>query len=381
MYDVIIIGAGSMGVAAGYYLAAEGQKVLLLDAHNPPHDFGSHHGDTRLIRFAYGEGERYVPFALRAGTLWEELEQRVKRTIWKRTGVLNFAPKGDEFLQNVRTSAAHFDIPIESLSAQQVNERWPGFSLSPDFEAIFEPTAGVLLTQPIIESYIELALAAGATLLPNRYVQKIEPSTHNVTVTTTNQETFTASKIIVTAGAWATKLLANTDLTLPMQPIRKCFAWYDGNEELYNATHFPGFAYINGDLEGYYGFPSIDGSGVKIGRHDGGQPIDPDAPRIPFGTIEADITDLHDYKTRFMPQVGALKDGKTCMYAMTPDEDFIIDRHPLYAHVFIAAGFSGHGFKFASAVGEALKELTLTGTTTIDLSPFSLARFQKIART
>ena len=213
-------------------------------------------------------------------------------------------------------------------------------------------------------------------MLTNTCVKTFSPTSDEVVVTTADGQKLEAKKVIITVGAWAKKLLDEAGLQLPLTPVRKTFAWFEVDETLYNERVLPGFVYINGNEEGYYGFPSIDGAGVKVGRHDLGEAIDPDVPRVPFGEVAGDKSNLHGYLQRFMPHVGKLKFGKTCMYSMTPNEDFIIDTHPHYPQIAIAAGFSGHGFKFASAVGEALKDLVTTGETKVDLTPFAIRRFQ-----
>lgn len=354
MFDTIIIGTGSMGAAAAFYSARDGQKTLAIDAHNPPHDFGTHHGETRLIRYAYGEGAKYVPFVLRAKELWEELEQLTNTQIIKQLGVLNFAPKEDVFLQNVKTSAQIFNLQVEQLSATEANERWPGLSLPENVEALYEPTAGVLLTDNVMNGYLQLAQQHGLQLHTNDAATSIEVlPDETVKVTTANGEVFHGKRIILSVGAWSKQLLTQIGIDVPIRTIRKTFAWYEADETLYNETTYPGFAYIT-ETVGYYGFPSIDGAGLKVGRHDEGITIDANDDKAPFGEVAGDVEDLQQFLQTFMPQVGELKFGKTCMYDMTPDEDFIIDVHPKHPNIAFAGGFSGHGFKFASAVGEAL---------------------------
>lgn len=375
MFDTIIIGAGSMGLAAAYYSAKSGHTTLAIDAHTPPHDFGTHHGETRLIRFAYGEGEKYVPFVLRAKALWEELEQLTNTQMLKPVGVLNFAKANDEFLQNVKKSAEKFQLSVEHLTAAQANERWQGLSLPADHEAVFEPSAGVLLTNNILNGYLELALNEGLQLHTNDGVAKIVVNDDKtVTVTTVSGKTFNGKRLIISVGAWSNNLLSQIGITLPIRVVRKTFAWYEANEELYSEQHFPGFVQMDGS-EGYYGFPSIDCAGLKLGRHDEGVVIDPNDEKAAFGDVANDVEDLQSFLTTYMPNVGSLKFGKTCMYDLTPDEDFIIDTHPTYKNIAFAGGFSGHGFKFASAVGEALNDLVTNGKTKIDLRMFSSNRF------
>lgn len=374
-FNHIVIGGGSMGMAAGYFLARDGGRTLVLDAFNPPHEQGSHHGDTRLIRFAYGEGLRYVPFALRAGALWKELEANVNREVFKQIGVLNFAPEQDENIKNVIKSAEEFNLPLERLSPTEANGRWRGLAIPDGYTVCFEPDSGVIMTNEAIESYYELALREGAVVKGNSRVTKIDSSTAIIQVHTANGDVYTADSIVLSVGAWAKDVLQQIGLNLPLKPIRKTFAWYEAEEAIYSDAVFPGFAFTS--EEGfYYGFPSIDSAGLKVGRHDLGDEINPDDEKIPFGAVAGDQADLEQFLHTFMPKVGALKEGKVCMYSMTPDEDFIIDTHPENPNIAIAAGFSGHGFKFASAVGEALKDLLLKRPTATDLSAFSVKRFK-----
>lgn len=375
IYDAIVIGAGSMGMAAGYFLAKNGQKTLLLDAFNPPHDKGSHHGETRIIRYAYGEGKEYVPFALRARDLWKELAQNVQKELFLETGVINVGEKDTPFIKNVISSAEKFELPLEVLSAAEVHKKWPGLEISENFVGCFEPTSGVLKVEECVDAFREMAIREGAEIRTNSKVTKIDAKEHEVTITTADGASFTAYSAIITVGAWAGTLLEQLNLKLPLNPIRKTFAWYDVEEELYNSQSFPAFAFQLSD-SCYYGFPSIDRTGLKVGRHDTGDTIDPNVDRLPFGEVHGDQEDLQDFLDQYMPhQKHTLKFGKTCMYTMTPDENFIIDLHPKYKNIGIAAGFSGHGFKFASAVGETLSNLILKGETDLDITPFSMQRF------
>lgn len=372
-YDVIVVGAGSMGMAAGYFLAKHGQRVLLLDAFDPPHSHASHHGETRIIRHAYGEGKDYVPLALRAQTLWEELEHQSQRSIFLKTGVLNIGERTRPFISTLIASAEEYQLPIEVLSAEQANARYPGLALPSEFVAVLESTSGVLRCEKAIEAYRQLAQEQGAELNTYSRVSDINVLQNSVIVTAKGKE-FSAKKLVVSVGAWSNDLLKMLDLDLPLSPVRKTFAWYDAPDELYGEGHFPAFSW---DIpEGmYYGFPSIDGAGLKIGRHDQGEPHEPNTPLVPFSQAQ-DTSDLNQLLSRYMPQVGPFHVGKTCMYTRTPDEHFIIDHHPKYSHVMIASGFSGHGFKFASVIGEVLTDMVLDKSPDFDLSLFSIERFQ-----
>lgn len=156
-YDLIIIGSGSVGAAAGYYARRAGLNVLMTDAHQPPHQEGSHHGSSRLIRHAYGEGEKYVPLVLRAQQLWDELAEISGEAVFERTGVINLGPASSAFLANVAASARAFQLEVEELDAQAVMQRWPEIRLPDDYRAIFEPASGVLRSELAVETWIRLA--------------------------------------------------------------------------------------------------------------------------------------------------------------------------------------------------------------------------------
>jgi len=363
-----------MGMAAGYYLAKQGVRTLMLDAYDPPHTMGSHHGDTRIIRHAYGEGKQYVPLVLRAQQLWRELEAASGTKLFEQTGVLSAGPLDCPFLQELRESADAYSLPLEVLRAAEVNARWPGIQLPDDYYACLEPTSGVLYPEACITAYREQALAAGARLLTNTAATGLAPDGNGVIVRT-KTSSYRADKLLLSAGAWNPALLASLGLKLPLVPTRKTVAWFGAAEELYSADRFPAFIF-NLEESMYYGFPSIDQAGVKIGRHDGGMEIDPDRLERTFGAYLSDECDVRAFLETYMPQAaGPLRQGRVCIYTMTPDEHFIIDRHPDHPQFVIAAGFSGHGFKFASAVGEAASQLLTEGSSTHDLSMFALGRF------
>ncbi len=373
-YDVIVIGAGSMGMAAGYFLSKSGKRTLLVDSFNPPHNKGSHHGDTRIIRHAYGEGEEYVPLALKAQELWNDLEKVTGKQLFLPTGVLNVGHEKTDFIQNIISSSKTYSLPLEILGSIDVNKRWPGINLPNKYIGCFEPTSGVLKCEECIGAYRELAERHGATILTYSKVKELLVHDKRVTIKTEDQ-TFSANALVVSAGAWSGSLLSMLDLNLPLNPVRKTFAWFDVNEDLYNHKDFPAFSFETSQGQ-YYGFPSIEGSGLKVGRHDGGETINPDEAILGFDELEKDSTDLRQFLHHYMPSTQQLKYGKTCMYTLTPDEDFIIDLHPTYSNVAIASGFSGHGFKFSSVVGQILSELIISGKTEQNISPFSINRFK-----
>ncbi|WP_454191064.1 N-methyl-L-tryptophan oxidase [Paenibacillus sp. Marseille-Q7038] len=373
-YDVIVIGAGSMGMAAGYFLAKSGKRTLLVDSFNPPHNRGSHHGDTRIIRHAYGEGVKYVPLALKAQELWNDLENVTGKQLFLPTGVLNVGHEKSNFIQNIISSSTTYSLTLEILNADEVNKHWPGITLPNDYIGCFEPTSGVLKCEECIDAYRELAEQNGATIVTNSKVKEILVDDNKRVTIKTDDHTFSADSLVVSAGAWSGSLLSMLDLDLPLNPVRKTFAWFDDNEDVYHHKDFPAFSFDTSQGI-YYGFPNIDGAGLKVGRHDGGETINPDEAILEFDELEKDATDIKQFLQDYIPSTQQMKYGKTCMYTLTPDEDFIIDLHPTYSNVAIASGFSGHGFKFSSVVGQVLSELIISGKTEQNISPFSIHRF------
>ncbi|MCM3078616.1 N-methyl-L-tryptophan oxidase [Brevibacillus invocatus] len=370
--DVIVLGAGSMGMAAGAFIAKQGASVLLLDAFDPPHHQGSHHGDTRMIRHAYGEGKKYVPLVLHAQKLWHQLEEETEERLFEKTGVLGLGKSDSPFLIEEIASSKEFSLPLEILEAAEVRKRWPGIRIEDDLIGAFEPNSGLLYSEVCISAYRRVAQQHGAELCMNTRANRITYHADGVTVHTEKGD-FQADRLIVTAGAWTGSLLH--DLDIPLQPFRKTAVWYEADEALYGLGSFPSY-FMDLPGERFYGFPSIQGSGLKIGSHDAGRIVDPDEVNREFGSQPDDEGDLALMVERFFPGVSRQnKRGQVCLVTWTPDHDFIIDRHPEHKHVLLISACSAHGFKFASAIGEIAMQMSLKGKTEMDITPFSLRRF------
>lgn len=377
-YDVIIIGAGSMGMATGYYLAKHGVHVLLIDAFDPPHDQGSHFGETRIIRHAYGEGREYVPLALRAQELWNELEKKSYLKIFSQVGAMGFGAKGrSPFINEAIGNGYDHNLNIDYFTGSELKQQYPGLKIPNNFHGFFEPHSGLLYSEICIQAYRELASHFGAQMSFNNPVKNIKAHADIVEIEAEN-DTFIAHKLIISSGAWTNELTTKLGLTLPLVPSRQPVAWFEADETLFNMNAFPVFMVElpeDEDSAIYYGFPSIDNSGLKIGRHDFENPTQPHTMNRRFGFLENDEAHLRKFLNKYMPNAsGELKKGVICMYTRTPDGHFIIDNHPVHEHVFIAAGFSGHGFKFASVVGEILSQLAISGQTDYDISLFQINR-------
>lgn len=360
-----------MGMSAGYNLARRGVKTLLVDAFDPPHTQGSHHGESRLIRHAYSGDPAYIDLALRADTLWKEAEQMSETELLVRSGVLNLADSAVYSFNGPLEEAKKRKVQVHHLDAEEIRRRWPALNIPESFAAMYEPDAGYLYSERCISAYRQLALGHGAELLTNTPVVNVTAREGSVTVHTTNGD-YSGAAVILSAGAWFGKLAPFVHL--PIKAIRKVVGWFESSPA-FAAGNFPGFT-LGAEEGGYYGFPSIDGAGLKIGRHDTGLEWKLGTQLAPFGSEASDEGDLRKVLESYMPgAAGRLLKGSACKYEHTPDEDFIIDCHPLHSNVLIAGGFSGHGFKFSSVVGEILADLAIGGVTTHNIQPFSLSRF------
>ncbi|WP_345826895.1 N-methyl-L-tryptophan oxidase [Pantoea sp. BRR-3P] len=369
VYDLIVVGSGSVGAAAGFYATQAGLSVLMIDSAHPPHNQGTHHGETRLIRHAYGEGERYVPLVLRAQTLWDELERQSGERIMHRSGILNLAPHTSSFIQNVIQSAKTWQLTVEILQAEEVRARWPQFTVPDGYLGVFEPHSGFLKCEQAVRSWVQLAEQAGCAQLFNCPVTHIDRD-GDLQQVTTSDGIFRARKLLISAGTWVSHLVAD----LPVAPVRKVFAWYQADGRYSENNQFPGFTVEMIDGSHFYGFPA-DNNALKVGRHDGGQLMQTPEDRKPFGSIAVDGNESFTFLRKFLPGVGVCLHGEACSYDNTPDEDFIIDTLPGEPNRLIITGLSGHGFKFASVLGELASEFAQEKPFSFDIKPFSLDRF------
>ncbi|CAO97101.1 N-methyl-L-tryptophan oxidase [Erwinia tasmaniensis] len=369
VYDLIVVGSGSVGAAAGWYATQAGLKVLMIDGHHPPHREGSHHGESRLIRHAYGEGARYVPMVLRAQQLWDRLEQDSGERVMQRCGVLNLAPQQAEFIQNVMRSAEQFRLDVEILSEADVMQRWPQIALPNGYIGVFEPASGYLKAEVAVKSWIRLAREAGCAQLFNCPVNHIDTQNGLQTVATADG-VYQARRLLLSAGTWVKTLCPE----LPVAPVRKVFAWHQADGRYSENNKFPAFTVEMPDGNHYYGFPA-DNNALKMGKHEGGQPIASAAERKPFGALAADGSELFSFIRQFLPGVGVCLRGEACTYDNSPDGDFIIDTLPGEPDRMVISGLSGHGFKFASVLGEIAAQFAQGRQSEFDLTPFSLSRF------
>lgn len=371
IHDVMVIGLGGMGSAAAYHLARRGQRVLGLDAHPRGHALGSSHGRSRIIREAYYEAPEYVPLVQRAYALWRELERTAGCRLLTITGGITIGEPSGEMVTGAVASAEQHGLPYERLSADEVNARFPGFRLPDALVGVVEPNAGILDPEACVAAHLDLAAAHGATLRYDEPVRCWAADGNGVRVET-DGEWYRADRLVIAAGPWASEMLAG--LTLPLRVRRVVNVHFAPDEPArFAPAHCP--VYLWDVPEGqYYGFPHLPGQGVKFGRHD---VEDPCTPRTIRRTVDAaEIDALRTALNRYLPgAASAVLWTLTCMYTLTPDLHFVLDQHPAYPQVVYGAGFSGHGLKFASAIGEVLADLAMTGTTGHTIDFLAASRF------
>lgn len=370
-YDVIVLGLGGMGSAALSQLARRGQRVLGIEQFPLVHERGSSHGQTRIIRTAYYEDPCYVPLLRRAFALWHDLEQRTGRHLLTRCDCLTLGPDDGELLTGVRTAARDHSLALHELGAN-VPERYPAFHLPPGMQGAYETEAGYLYVEDCVRAHLDDARTHGASIHAEEPVLGWEANASGVTVRTALGE-YHAERLIITAGAWATRLLA--DLGVPFSVMRQTLLWFPPKHpERFRRDRFPIFI-AETDAGAFYGLPMIDPRGVKVARHYGAPELSgPES--VDWTVYPEDETPVRAFLDRVFPgEFGPCFAGQVCMYTLTPDRHFVIDRHPAHERVVAAAGFSGHGFKFASVVGEILADLVLEGKTAWPIDPFRATRF------
>ena len=371
-YDAVVIGVGGMGSAAVYHLAMRGLKVLGLEQYDIPHELGSSHGYSRMIRYTLQEDPSYVPLVRRAYELWHQLEKVSGEQLVVTTGSVRAGPPESPYFQNAMKACDLHDIPYEILTGPETNKRFPGYQFPEEISSIYQADGGFLLPERCIVDHVRAAQEVGAEVHSQETVLDWEPQGEGVRVRT-NRETYTAERLVVTAGAWAAKLAPQ--VAKYAVPERQVLGWFQPERpDLFLPESFPVFGVLVEEGH-YYGFPSYSVPGFKIGRsHHLQQQVDPDNMDREVHAKDEEV--LRQFTSRYFPlAAGPVLSLKTCIFTNTPDEHFIIDTLPSHPQVSVAAGFSGHGFKFASVIGEIMADLAQNGETGHDISLFRLDRF------
>ena len=374
--DVVVIGLGVMGCATASALARRGQRVVGIERLRIGNDRGSSHGHTRVIRLGYFEHPSYVPMLRSAYRLWRDLEAQTGERLLHITGIAEIGPPDGQIVQGTLKAVKLHDLPHEILDARETMRRFPAFRLPMDYRAVIQPDGGYLLAEAAVQAFASVAANAGAELHVDETVLDITSRTGGVRVTT-DRRVIEAGTAIVTAGAWLKTLVPRLSVDLPA--IRQVLGWFEPSDaSLFDPDRFPVFI-LESVYGNHYGFPPHNmppyAGLLKVAKHDYTVlPVDPDNyDRTVQPEDEAAIRIALEHH---LPAAnGRLVAATTCLYTMTADKDFVIDRLPGEPHVIVASPCSGHGFKFAPAIGEILANLVTTGGPgDYDISRFQLSR-------
>lgn len=369
-FDYIVLGAGGFGSSVLYHLARRGARAVAIERFGVAHDRGSSHGETRIIRKAYFEHPNYVPLLLRAYELWEKLEAESGKTLYRDVGLVVGGTPDSTVITGAMKAATLHGLSVEQLTSQSARKRFPAYAVPEDYSVVYEAEAGYLFVEDCVRTALELAQRRGGELRTEETVLDWKSDGQKVRVRT-NRGEYEASGLVITAGAWAANALS--ELQLPLQVLRKVLLWFETPQPQFDASAGNPCFFFETPGGEFYGFPRIDGL-VKMAQHSGGQPV-ANPLDLDRELHSADVAPVSEFIGQLMPQIPKIpKRHATCMYTQTPDSHFIVDLHPRYPNVAIGAGFSGHGFKFTSSIGEALANLAVEGRADQSLDFLSLAR-------
>lgn len=373
-YDVIVVGGGVVGVSTAYVLARRGLSVLLLERYAPVHERGSSHGDSRMIRFDYEENV-YVEMAARAFRAWEELAIRLGRPVFRQTGICNLAPADAEVLDTLETRLRDCELPFERLAGRSFLDRFPQLNLPQNSEAIYQPDSAVLFADEVVRSLWDCVLEDGVDALTETEVVSIVPTGEQVVVTASDGRSWTGAGLVLAAGSWTDRWLDTLEIDVDLVVTRELLAYFPQTGSIpHEAGAMPNVIdYHTSDP--FYCVPQVRIPGVKAGCHRKGRVVEADDPEE---VDRANLASVQDFIGRRCPHLSRDPVAvKHCLYTNSADYHFILDRHPEYEHVVVAAGFSGHGFKFGPILGEILAARLFNETPPVDTSLFGLERFRR----
>jgi sarcosine oxidase len=374
-YEVVVIGVGGMGSATVYHLARRGVRVLGLEQFDIPHELGSSHGITRIFRLAYAEHPNYVPLLRRAHELWRDLENHAGERLLITTGGIDIGPDNSTTLKGVLHCCSVHRLAHEVLSSAALRRRFPAYRLRSNMVGVYQADAGFLLPERCIVAHVFAAQEMGAEIHGRERVLSWRRDKNWLRITT-NRSSYRARKIVITAGPWARTLVAELrDLAIPE---RQVLLWTQPlDPEPFRLGNFPVFN-MEAPEGRFYGSPIYAIPGFKLGKYHHRRERLENPDQIDRHCYPEDEKVLRRAIHRYFPGAdGPTMSMRTCMFTNSPDEHFILDVHPQYPQVAVAAAFSGHGFKFCSVVGEIMADLALNGRTRWDISLFRLARFHE----
>ena len=364
-----------MGTAAAAHLARRGLSVLALDRFPPGHGRGSSHGQTRLIRLAYFEHPDYVPLLRRARDLWRDLERATGGSLLTECGLLSSGPADGGVLTGTLRSAHDHGLAVERMTPREAMARWPAFTIPDDWTSVFEREAGHLAVEACVRAHADVALRHGGTIETDREIRGWRIEGDSVVVET-SRESIACGRLVLCPGPWAADLLRLP--AIPFTVLRKSLFWYRPNAGLLSrdAAVLPAFAFDT-PRGFFYGFPMLDARGVKVAEHTGGHEV-ADPLVVDRRIDDGEQATIEGWLADHVPGVGPTRAAhEVCLYTMSPDHHFVVGLHPEHPQVSIAAGFSGHGFKFASVIGEILADLATSGSTPHPVTFLSPDRFAR----
>ena len=375
-YDVAIAGLGAMGSASARALARRGHTVVGFDRFAPPHALGSSHGHSRIIREAYFEHPAYVPLVRHAYRLWEVLERESGERLLLKTGGLMIGPPEGTLVRGALASARAHGLTHERLDSAGIARRIPVMRPASDMVGVWEPDAGILFPETAISATLASARRHGAALHVDEPVIAWRADADGVEVRTP-RGVHRAGHLVLAAGAWLPALAPG----LPLAVERVALFWFEPASDPggFDPACFPVFILEHARDRFIYGFPRLGGA-VKIARHHEGEATDPDKRR--HGVSPDEVESMRGLFRSFLPCAdGPLRETAVCLYTNTPDGHFVIGPDPRHPTVTLVSACSGHGFKFAPAIGEIVADLVTEGATRWDLGLFSPARFGARATT
>ena len=380
-FDVAVIGLGAMGAATLYQLAKAGVRAVGIDRHAPPHALGSSHGETRITRQAVGEGDALAPLVIRSHAIWRDLEAATGEAVLEACGILVMAPRGartghhgqGDFLGRTIAVARRHGIPHEVLDAAGIAARFPGFALTGREAGYLEPGGGYVRPERCIAVQLAEARRLGAEIRTGAAVIAVVQRGAGVVIET-EAGAIEAGQAIVAAGAWAGPLLGAPYDRL-LRPYRQVLHWFPVADPAH-PPGIPAFIWIHGARpeDYFYGFPPLGGA-VKVATEQYEAPCDPDRLERSVAPEEAVAMHARHVAARLRGIGATALRSEACLYTVTPDSGFVIERHPAQDRVIVVSACSGHGFKHSAGIGEAVATLARTGRSPVDLASFASARF------